>query len=781
MAAFGQVSASEPRDLAADRDVIFTRFFDPELDARYLEREIIPAIYRRKKATDQVRVWVMDCGGGEAAYSLAMLLSEANIALRAHLKVTVFATDTDPAKLAAARSGRFDTAIARDAAADRLGRWFVADDDGYTVGKELRSTCIFSIHDLTQDVPFSHMDLICCGNVLWRLSPELQDKAVPLLHFALSAGGYLLPLAGECMARHPKLFELAPGARGTYARLDGGRRFFPAYPLSSHPEVSLDGLSDPAPNAERDTQNHQVHWLQSELRLTKDRLRSTIEQLRAANRNLQFSNEEYQSLNEELRSTNEELQCSKAELQAVNRELGMVNGELSHRIEESRRTNCDLRHLLNSTRISTLFLDRQLQITRFTPAITEIFHVMESDVGRPITDIACELPYDSLPNDVAQAIRTLSVVERKISNPADGGHYFVRVLPYLDADNVVAGAVLTFQDISTIVHAEAALRQSEERFRAVANSVPAALFTADAEMAWTYVNPRFYEFTGLPEGSALAAGWLAAVHAADRDEVERRLARARLYNADFECEFRLRDIARGHRWYFLRATRNPDQADNCAGWTGSLLDTHDRHIAETRQRLLFVELQRRVKTILGTVRSIAGDTKGNSHSLDDFFAHFDGRLNALARAHASIARHADLDVDLEELLSEEILTHAVGFEDRVLLSGPAVRVDERVGQALGLAVHELTTNALKFGALAKSTGRVEVSWTLFAEDDQHIRLEWNERNVAVVDPNPRRVGFGRDFLERRLAAELDASTRLEFQPGGIRFTIDFPPPLTSCP
>ena len=762
MSTFGRSKVRNSEVLSKDG-----RHFGPELDVRFLEKEAIPAIFSGKKAGDDVRVWAMDCGRGEVAYSLAMLLCEARLRHGANLHLTVFATDRDPDALTIARAGRYESSIEDDIAHDRLNHWFHPTERSYTVVKELRSTCVFSTHDLARDVPFSHLDLIYCGEALCRLAPEAQDKAVPVLHFALR-NGYLLPFADDCLSRHGSLFAPADGANGVYRRLEAGRRFFPVFPITSRPDWPL----NPEPDRPRDAQ---VHQLQNELFITKEHLRSTVEQLRTANRKLQFSNEEYQSLNEEIRSTNPELQASKVDLQSANKELEAVNGELSIRIDQLRKTNSDLRNFFDSSRIATIFLDRDLRITNFTPAITDIFSVIATDVGRSITDIACRLAYGSLPEDVAHAIHTLSTVEREISDPSNGVHYLLRVLPYRGIDDAVAGAVLTFLNISAVVNAEEAQRQSEARFSTMASNVPAVLFTADADMSWGYVNPRFHEFTGLAVEATLGWGWLTAVHPDDRDGLERRWKQARRSGGTFEHGLRLRDVTQGYRWYLLRAKVDAGGEDKPLRWTGSLLDTHDRHVAESRQRLLFAELQRRVKTILATVRSIAGHTKVGSASADEFFVHFDGRLDALARIQSSIARHADATTDLEGLLWEEILAHVAGGEDRVLLFGPALLVDERVGQALGLAVHELTTNALKYGALSRASGNVELSWRLTdGLHGQQLHLEWKERAVPIVNTSPKRVGFGREYLERRLPADFGAQACLEFQPGGVRFVIDIP-------
>src|SRR5690606_6581906 len=127
--------------------------------------------------------------------------------------------------------------------------------------------------------------------------------------------------------------------------------------------------------------------LELELRSTTERLQATVEELESTNEELKSANEEYQSLNEELQSANEELETSKEELQSVNEELTTVNGELALRVQEVGRTNSDLKNLLESTQIATVFLDNELRVMNFTPAITDVFPLVDSDIGRPITHI----------------------------------------------------------------------------------------------------------------------------------------------------------------------------------------------------------------------------------------------------------------------------------------------------------------------------------------------------------------------------------------------------------
>ncbi|MBM0206169.1 PAS domain-containing protein [Micromonospora sp. STR1s_5] len=126
-----------------------------------------------------------------------------------------------------------------------------------------------------------------------------------------------------------------------------------------------------------------VERLEAELRSTHDRLQATIEELESTNEELKSSNEEYQSLNEELQSSNEELETSREELQSVNEELTTVNGELHHRVQDLTRATSDLKNFLGATQIATVFLDNELKVTNFTPAANQVFHLVETDIGRP--------------------------------------------------------------------------------------------------------------------------------------------------------------------------------------------------------------------------------------------------------------------------------------------------------------------------------------------------------------------------------------------------------------
>ncbi len=216
-------------------------------------------------------------------------------------------------------------------------------------------------------------------------------------------------------------------------------------------ELGVDGVTEPfAGEAAGSATEH-------ELRATKAQLRAATSELETYMEEAKSATEEMQSVNEELQSSNEELETSKEEMQSINEELQTVNGELQNKNEALARANDDLQNLLDSTQIATLFLDRDLRIRNFTPAMTAIFHVREGDIGRPITDIVSNINYDRLPQDAEDVQRTLGVIEREVQPVrGEGQTFLLRLRPYRTVDDRLDGIVLTFMDITEVKVAQQA-------------------------------------------------------------------------------------------------------------------------------------------------------------------------------------------------------------------------------------------------------------------------------------------------------------------------------------
>ncbi|MFT7053308.1 MAG: chemotaxis methyl-accepting protein methylase [Psychromonas sp.] len=198
---------------------------------------------------------------------------------------------------------------------------------------------------------------------------------------------------------------------------------------------------------------------QAELQLAHDEIQSLREQMQSSQEELKSANEELQSTNEELQSTNEELTTSKEEMQSMNEELQTVNTELQSNVDDLSWVNNDMENLLNSTEIATIFLDNGLHVRRFTNHATQLFKLIEGDVGRPLFDIVTDLDYNDLQKDAQEVLKTLVFVEKEIT--ASNDRWFkVRIMPYRTQENVIDGVVITFTNISAAKLLESELRKT---------------------------------------------------------------------------------------------------------------------------------------------------------------------------------------------------------------------------------------------------------------------------------------------------------------------------------
>ena len=235
--------------------------------------------------------------------------------------------------------------------------------------------------------------------------------------------------------------------------------------------------------------------LEKELKYAREKIQDTLEEMQSSQEELKSTNEELQSTNEELQSTNEELMSSKEEMQSLNEELQTLNAELQSKIEDFTSVNSDMKNLLDSTDIATLFLDKKLNIRRFTVQAVKIFKLIKSDIGRPITDLVSDLIYPDLPADALNVLKPLIYTKKQIPTK-DGRWFSIRIMPYRTLDDRIDGVVITFFNISDLKEVEVKLHETEQMNRLLLNSASDIIIKLATNWNILEVNPAAEKYFG---------------------------------------------------------------------------------------------------------------------------------------------------------------------------------------------------------------------------------------------------------------------------------------------
>ena len=239
------------------------------------------------------------------------------------------------------------------------------------------------------------------------------------------------------------------------------------------------------------THDERNQRLEQELRSAKEYLQATIEELETSNEELKSTNEEAQSSNEELQSTNEELETSKEELQSLNEELITVNSELEQKVNELSKVGSDMQNLLTSTEIGTIFLDTNLNIQRFTPAMTKFINLIQTDIGRPVSHLVSNVYYDGLVQDGQEVLKTLVPKEMEVKTK-DERWYTMRMLPYRTVENVIDGVVITFLDITGLKVMGRKLEDALQFAQGIVDTTREGLVILDENLRVVSANRSFY-------------------------------------------------------------------------------------------------------------------------------------------------------------------------------------------------------------------------------------------------------------------------------------------------
>jgi PAS domain S-box-containing protein len=440
---------------------------------------------------------------------------------------------------------------------------------------------------------------------------------------------------------------------------------------------------------------------------------------------------------------------------------------------------------------SDILWTRNMETLRWeylTPAFERIYGVSRDEVlaGNDFGNwISFILPEDQ--DETLRAIRKVQQGERltfeyRIRRPVDGGIRWLRNtdFPIRNEEGRVVRIGGVGHDVTDLKEAEQALAAAERRQRAFLEGIPHLVWRAVGAGQWTWASPQWISYTGQVEIDSHGRGWLMPFHPEDR-EIACQAWSTAAEAAGFEVEARIYHAAGGsYRWFQTRAAPVRDTSGNIVEWLGTSTDIHELRELQERQKVLVAELQHRTRNLMGVIRSTADKTARGSADLVDFRARFRDRMDALARVQGLLSRLNEHDrVTFDDLVRTEMIAMN-GNAARVAIDGPSgVRLRSSVVQTLAMALHELATNAVKYGALGQPQGHLAITWVLEQQQpgsQPWLHINWRESGVVMppAGVRPAGRGQGRELIERALPYQLSAKTTYVFGSDGVQCTISIP-------
>ena len=397
-----------------------------------------------------------------------------------------------------------------------------------------------------------------------------------------------------------------------------------------------------------------------------------------------------------------------------------------------------------------------------------------------------ELPRSKL----AEVLQTgKSIRDEEVTVQRTDGKFIVVLLnidPLVDAQGKLIGAINCFQDVTerkrmmdALDRSQLDLREQEERWAATYEHAAIGIVELDAEGRFLRVNEAICSIVGGTREELLSWRLQGRTHPDDRD-VDDELYRRQVAGDIGFYSIEKRFIRKDGRviWIAVRSSTVRDAGGHFLYGVRVVQDVTERKEAEERQKLLIDELNHRVKNTLATVQSLATQTARGTHTPEDFRRAFEGRLIALSQAHDQLTRRHWKSADLRDIVEASTAPHLARSQesqDQIAIEGEPITVTPRVALTLALGLHELTTNATKYGALSVPAGRIDVGWRVERQSPQAplLRIEWRERGGPPVTP-PERQGFGTRFIEGSVASELQGKARLDYDPAGLVCTMEIP-------
>lgn len=322
-----------------------------------------------------------------------------------------------------------------------------------------------------------------------------------------------------------------------------------------------------------------------------------------------------------------------------------------------------------------------------------------------------------------------------------------------------------------------ALRESDARFNTLADALPHMVWSTMPDGDHDYFNERWYEFTGVPPGTTDREGWHPILHPDDREKALKAWHQCLETGEPYQIEYRLRHRSGEYRWALARAMPMRNSDGEIVRWIGTCTDIHEARQQAEQLQILSRELSHRIKNIFAVIGSLISLSARHAPEHKSFAEQVKHRVAALGRAHEFVRPHSEesrpegVSATLHALIAQILSPYPAYDAGRIDVFGEDVPVDDRSATPIALLIHELATNATKYGALSEEGGVVEIAT---AVEDDDVMLEWREKDGPEVPGEPERSGFGTLLSELSIRDQLGGELVREWEPAGLRVRIRVP-------
>lgn len=352
--------------------------------------------------------------------------------------------------------------------------------------------------------------------------------------------------------------------------------------------------------------------------------------------------------------------------------------------------------------------------------------------------------------------------------------FLTRIVPVRDAMGKVVRWFGVNTEIGGQIRAEAALQDSEAKFAVLTDAMPQMVWSTLPDGFHDYYNAQWYVFTGVPAGSTDGEGWNGMFHPDDQERAWARWRHSLATGEPYEIEYRLRHNSGDYRWVLGRALPVRDPQGAITRWIGTCTDINEAKLAAEHNELLNRELSHRIKNIFAVISGLVSFTGRQMPELRPFMNELLGRIAALGRAHEFARPHSPQSAPdfgeshLQGLLAELLEPYRSDDVDRVVIRGDDIAIDDRGATPIALVVHELATNAAKYGSLSTPQGKVTIEIAL---SGNALTIFWHESGGPEIAAAPTRTGFGTHLAELSVGRQLGGSITREWRPSGLHATI----------